>query len=202
MASFAVTTVNDCIFRQNYWFPYLPQVRPLVWIAVTIGNSIPSLRIFIIWKVAGWQQYTRRPPRMRMQNGPPFIINLSSPGGGLQGEVFQKFSDIYTPTPKTAPDQGMINRYLPSWETPRRWRARACPSDPRLGGGGCYHRQFNTKPSYFHHLEGCRVAAVHEEASPNENAKRTAIHHQPLVPRGRLARGSVPKILWYIYAHP
>ena len=136
MASFAVTTVNDCIFRQNYWFPYLPQVRPLVWIAVTIGNSIPSLRIFIIWKVAGWQQYTRRPPRMRMQNGPPFIINLSSPGGGLQGEVFQKFSDIYTPTPKTAPDQGMINRYLPSWETPRRWRARACPSDPRLGGGG------------------------------------------------------------------
>ena len=46
------------------------------------------------------------------------------------------------------------------------------------------------------------MAAVHEEASPNENGKRTAIHHQSLVPRGRLARGSVPQILQYIYAPP
>ena len=64
----------------------------------------------------------------------------------------------------------------------------------------CYHLQFNPKPSYFHHLEGGRVAAVYEEASPNENEKRTCIHHRSLVPRGRLTRGSVPQMLWYIYA--
>ena len=64
----------------------------------------------------------------------------------------------------------------------------------------CYHRQFNPKPLYFHHLVGGRVAEVHEEASPNENAKRTTIHHLSLVPRGGLARGNVPQILRYIYA--
>ena len=66
----------------------------------------------------------------------------------------------------------------------------------------CYHRQFNPKPSYFHHLAGGRVAAVHEEPNPNENSKRTSIHHRSLVPRERLARGSVPQILRYIYAPP
>ena len=30
----------------------------------------------------------------------------------------------------------------------------------------CHHRLFKSKPSYFHHLAGDRVAAVHEEASP------------------------------------
>ena len=65
-----------------------------------------------------------------------------------------------------------------------------------------YHWQFNTKLSYFHHLTGGRVASVHEEASLNDNAKRTAIHHRLFVPRGRLARGSVPQMLWYIYAPP
>ena len=57
----------------------------------------------------------------------------------------------------------------------------------------CYHQQFNSKPSYFHHLVVGRVEAVHEEASPNYNAKRTAIHHRFLIPRGRLVRGVVPK---------
>ena len=44
------------------------------------------------------------------------------------------------------------------------------------------------------------MAAFHEEAFPIENAKRTAIHHLSLVPRVRLARGSVTKIIRYIYA--
>ena len=66
----------------------------------------------------------------------------------------------------------------------------------------CHHRQFNLKPSYFHHLAGGRVEAVHEEASPNENTKWNAIHNRSLVPRGRLTRGSVPQILRYIYAPP
>ena len=65
-----------------------------------------------------------------------------------------------------------------------------------------YRWQLNTKPSYFHHLLGVRVVAVHEEASLNENAKRTAICHRSLVPRGQLSRGSVPQTLWYIYAPP
>ena len=66
----------------------------------------------------------------------------------------------------------------------------------------CYHQKFNPEPSYFHHLAGGRVKEVHEEASPNENEKRTTIHHQSLVPRGGLARGSVPQMLRYIYAPP
>ena len=40
------------------------------------------------------------------------------------------------PHPKTAPYQEILNRYFPSQETPRCWRAYACPIDPRLGGGG------------------------------------------------------------------
>ena len=44
------------------------------------------------------------------------------------------------------------------------------------------------------------MAVVHEEASPNENAKRTAINHRLIVPRGRIARGIVPQMLRYIYA--
>ena len=70
---------------------------------------------------------------MIIQNGPPFIIDSSSPGGGLLGGVFHKFSDIYTPHLKTAPDKGMLIIYFPSREMPRRWRARAYLSDTRLG---------------------------------------------------------------------
>ena len=66
----------------------------------------------------------------------------------------------------------------------------------------CYHWQFNSKPSYFHHLAGDRVEAVHEEASLNENEKQATINHQLLVPRWRLARGSVPQMLQYIYTPP
>ena len=108
---------------------------PLVRIDVTIRNSIPILRIFTIWRVAGWQRSIMRPSEMRMQNGPPFIIDCLSLGGGSRGGVFNKCSDIYTPTPKTDPDQGMLNRYFPSRETPRRWHTRTCPIDPRLGVG-------------------------------------------------------------------
>ena len=87
--------------------------------------------------MAGWQRSLIRLPRIRIQNGPPFIKDRSSPGGGSREGVFHKCSDIYTSRPKTAPYQGIINRYLPSWETPQRWNVRPCPSDPRLWVGGC-----------------------------------------------------------------
>ena len=66
----------------------------------------------------------------------------------------------------------------------------------------CYNQQFNPRPSYFHHLAGGRAEAVHDEASPNENTKRTAIHHQLLIPRVRLARVCVPQLIQYMYAPP
>ena len=100
MAFFTVITVGDCLFHQTYQFPHHPRVWPLVQIAVTIKSSIPSLRIFTIWRVAGWQQPMRRPPLLRIQNGPPFIIDRLSPGGGSRGGVFHEFSNIYTPPPK------------------------------------------------------------------------------------------------------
>ena len=131
---FTITTVDDCLCHQTYWCPCCLRVWPLVQIAVTIGNSIPSLCIFTILRGSGWQRSTRRPPLIRMQNGPPFIINRSPPGGGSRGGAFHKCSDIYTPPPKTAPDQGMLNRYFPSQETPRRWRA-LIPKWAPLGGG-------------------------------------------------------------------
>ena len=131
---FTVTTVDDCPFHGIYRFPHCPWVWPLVRIAVTIGNWIPSLRIFTIWRLAGWQRYTRRPPQMRIQNGPPFIIYCSSSGGSLWGGVFHKCSDIYTPPPLT--DWSMLNRYFSSQETPQHWCARAFTSDPRWGGVG------------------------------------------------------------------
>ena len=115
---FAVTTIDDWLFHQTYWFPYHQQVWPVIIISVTIGNSIPSLFIFTIWRVEGWQLYMRRPPWMRMQNVPPFIIDRSSPGGVLREGEFHKCSDIYTPHPKTAPDQGMLKWYFPSREIP------------------------------------------------------------------------------------
>ena len=134
---FTVTTFEDWLFHRTYQFLYHTRVRPFVQISVTIRSSIPGLCIFTIWRVVGWQRSMRRPPRMRMQNGPPFIIDRSSPGGVLRYGVFHKFSNIYTPQPKTAPDQGMLNRYFPSRETPQRWIACPCSSDLRLGVGGC-----------------------------------------------------------------
>ena len=76
------------------------------------------------------------------------------------------------------------------------------PKSVTTSSDRCYYWQFNPKPSYFHHLEDGRVADIHEEAYPNENAKRTTIHHQSLVPMGRLKRGSAPQMLRYIYASP
>ena len=122
MNFFTITTVNYCRFRGIYWFPHSPQVWPLVRIAVTIRNSIPSLRSFTIWWVAGWQSSMRRPPKMRMQNGPPFIIDHSSPGGDLRGWVFHKCSKIYKPPP---PISGYAKQILYA-------HAQAIPD----GGGG------------------------------------------------------------------
>ena len=107
---FTVTNVEDFLFRRTYRFPYRPHVR----IVFTIGNSVPSRRIFTIWHVAVWQRSMRRPLRVRMINRPPFVINRLSLGGGSRGGVFQKCSDIYTPPPQTAPYQGMLNGYFPS----------------------------------------------------------------------------------------
>ena len=133
----AVMTVDNCLFHQTYRIPYQPRVLPLVWIAVHIGNSIPSFCIFTFWRVAGWRRSMRRPPWMRMKNVPPIIIDCLFPGGGLRGGVFHKCSNIYVPHPKTAPDQGMLNRYFPSWETPQRWSTLPCPSYPRFLDRGC-----------------------------------------------------------------
>ena len=169
-----VTTVDDCIFHRTYQFPYHPQVWPLVHISVTIGNSIPSLRILTIWWVTCWKRSMRRPPRMRMQNGPPSVIDRSSPGGGSRGGLFHKCSDIYAPHPKTAPYQGMLNRYFPWQETPRRCRVCTCPSDPQLGGGGwgvltwtrtLQHRDSNTKQKKNLYTT-CRTSLMHP--APNK----------------------------------
>ena len=104
-----VTTVDDFIFHGIFRFPHRPRVWPLVWIAVTIRNSIPHLRIFTIRKVVGWQRSMMRPPQMRMQNGPPFIINCSSSRSSSGGVVFHKCSDIYKPpTPSILGDTKQI----------------------------------------------------------------------------------------------
>ena len=155
MAFSIVTTIDDRLFRLTYQFTYHPQVWPVVQIAVTIGNSIPGLHLFTIWRVAGWQRSMRRPPRMRMQNWPPFIIGFLSPGGVSIEGVFHKCSDINMPHPKTAPDQRMINRYFPSQETTQIWDMRPCPCDTQFGAGDCCfvswtrtlrHRDSNTPP--------------------------------------------------------
>ena len=138
MALFQRYYHRQLTFPSTYIFPYHPWVWHVVRIAVTISNSIPSLRVFTMWRVAGWQRSTRRPPRMRMQNRPPFIIDRSSPGGVSREVVFYKCSDIYTPHPKTSPDQAILNKYFPLKETPQRWGTRPCPSDPRFGVGGCF----------------------------------------------------------------
>ena len=100
---FTVTTVDACLCHGIYWFPHFPQVWPLLWISVTVGNSIPSLRIFTIWRVEGWQRSMWKPPQMSIQNGPLFIIYSSSPRGGSRWGVFHKCSDINTPPPPHPP---------------------------------------------------------------------------------------------------
>ena len=62
-----------------------------------------------VWQ--GWQRMTRRPPRTRMKNGPPFIIGRSSSGGGLRGGEFHKCSDIYT-TPPPPPQNGRAKKII------------------------------------------------------------------------------------------
>ena len=61
MDFFTVTTVDDWLFHSNF-LPYHPRVWPVVQIAVIIGNSNPSLRIFTICRVVGWKRSIRRPP--------------------------------------------------------------------------------------------------------------------------------------------
>ena len=111
----------------------------------------------------------RRPPRTIMQNVPPFITNRSSPGGGLRGGVFHKCSDIYTPHPKTAPYQGMLNIYFLSRETPRPWRVHVCLSDPLLGGGGWVlspeRVRCNTGTVTPHRRRLCVLNAEHPQCS-------------------------------------
>ena len=116
---FNVTTVNDHLFRGFYRFPHCPRIWPLVRIPV-IKQFNPKALYFrhpAVYKV-GWQRSMMRPPRTRMKNGPPFIINRLSPWGSSRGGVFLKCSNIYTPHPKTDPYQGMLKIYLPSRETP------------------------------------------------------------------------------------
>ena len=49
-------------FTKTIWQPYHPWVWPVVLITVMIGHSNPSLFIFAIWRVAGWQRSIKRPP--------------------------------------------------------------------------------------------------------------------------------------------
>ena len=117
-----------------------------------------------------------------------FIVSLFHP---FKTSFFlSKDSGFFSPLPPSTIEFSieLINSLSP--------RSVTCSSD-------CFHhRQFNTKPSHFNHLEGGRVAAVQEKASTNENAIRTTIHHWSFVPRGRHPRGSVSQMLQYIYAPP
>ena len=106
----SVTFSSDCCYHQKF-------------------NPKPSYFHHLVGG-KGWQQYTRRHPQTRMQNGPLFIIDRSYTRGASQEGVFHKCSNIYTPHTKTAPYQGMLNRYAPSRETPQHWGACPCPSDP------------------------------------------------------------------------
>ena len=51
-------------------------------------------------------------------------------GAAYEGSVTQMLWYIYAP-PQNRPDQGMLNRYFPSRETPRRWLVRSCTSYPQ-----------------------------------------------------------------------
>ena len=149
---------------------------PLVQIAITIGNSIPILHIFIFWQVAGWQCSMKRPPIIIMQNIPPLIIDRSSPGGGSRegGGVFHKNSNIYRPHPNTAPDQGTMKRYVPSRETPRRWRTHM-PKWSTIGRWGLFccilkrtlrQRDSKTSPKTILYIT-CRTSLT--RAAPNKD---------------------------------
>ena len=49
-------------FHWGFLLSYHQWVWPVVQIAVIVGNSNPSLFIFSIWQVAGWQRSIRMPP--------------------------------------------------------------------------------------------------------------------------------------------
>ena len=106
----------------------------------------------------------------------PFIYqNLSQhcfPFSSFQGKLFL--------SPRTVAFFRRYHRWRFSF--PSNLSISLSPTSVTTCSDRCYHRQFNPKPSYFHHMTGCRVVAVHEEASPNENLKWTAIHHRLLVP--------------------
>ena len=100
-------------------------------------------------------------------------------------------------------DNGLFHRYHRRQLTfPSNLLISLSPTSVTCRSDRYYHQKSNPKTSYFHHLTGVRVSEVHEEASPNDNANEPSINHWSLVPRGRLTRGSVSQLLWYIYAHP
>ena len=74
---------------------------------------------------------------MRIQHGPPFIIDCLSPGGSLQGGVFRKCSNIYKPPQNKCPRSVDSNQRLPLMGTPRYWLVYTCViPDLGLGVGG------------------------------------------------------------------
>ena len=96
-------------------------------------------------------------------------------------------------------DNGLFHRYNRRWLSfPSKLLISLSPTSVTTRSDSCYHQKFNPRPSYFHHLAGGRVAAVQEEASPDNITKRTAIHHRSLVPWGLLTRRSVQQMLRYI----
>ena len=61
-----------------------------------------------------------------------------------------------------------FHRYDRRWLTfPLNFSITLSPTSVTCSSDFWYHRQFKPKPSYFCHLVGGRVAAVHEEASPH-----------------------------------
>ena len=136
MAPFSVTAADAFLFHGIYQFPHLPRVWPLVRIAVTIGNSIPSLSIFTIWRVAGWQRSMRRPPWTTIQNGPPFIIeSLVSRRRLARGSVPQMFRYIYA-QPQKRPGSGYAKHILPLMADAAALARTRMPEWSPIGGWG------------------------------------------------------------------
>ena len=130
----SIITVNDRMLHGFYWFPHLPQVSPLVHIAVPIGNSIPSLRIFTMWRVAGVAADNKEASPNENEKLTAIHRRSLVPRGRLaRGGIPQMLQYIYAPSP---PDRGMLNRYLPSQYMPQRLRVCARPSNPWWGRGG------------------------------------------------------------------
>ena len=167
---FTVTTVDDCLFHGIYQFTHHPWVWPLIQISVIIGNSIPSPHIFTILRVSGCHWSTRSPPQMRMHNGSPFIINCSSPGGGLRGGVFHKCSDIYKPPPQNRPiledakqilpltgDATKLVRVpMPEWSLIWGWGLGCCLLNAYAATRGQQHPTQNNKAYYMRSIPDAR----------------------------------------------